>query len=146
MWVAGQDAGDGKRIATLQLCICADDEGNTVPPTIIFRGTGRGSRRELKQYPKTIKVAWQKKAWADTAFCSWWAKKFSTSVSRGYFSDTSKEDEKLLFCDRLNSQTCKAFRLDCSILGNPCFYYNTHVYLGPPNLTEHWQPVTAFNY
>jgi len=43
---------------------------------------------------------------------------------------------KLLFCDMLTSQNCGSFR-------QPLFAHNTHVYFGPPNLTEHWQPIDA---
>jgi hypothetical protein len=69
-------SGLEKRQATLQLWICADEHGQHVKPSIIFRG-GRTARSKLP-WPEEkalydtlpqIRVAFQSNAWADEIFC-----------------------------------------------------------------------------
>jgi hypothetical protein len=69
-------SGLEKRQATLQLWICADEHGQHVKPTIIFRG-GRTAKAKLP-WPEEkalydslpqLRVAFQSNAWADEIFC-----------------------------------------------------------------------------
>ena len=125
-----------KRMATMQLCITPD--GDPIPPTLIFRGKGKVSAAEIKMYAKGCYVAWQPKAWADTAFCVWWAK--NVFAKRCIFLlnliDTSKDIAKILFCDNLAAQESDDYR--AALLA-----HTTYPYYGPANNTEHWQPVCA---
>jgi hypothetical protein len=71
-------SGLEKRQATLQLWICACGDHQVIKPTLIFRGPPRKGPRTQVPWPeeealhatlKTIRVAFQSKAWADGRFC-----------------------------------------------------------------------------
>ena len=71
-------SGLEKRQATLQLWICASGDHQVIKPTIIFRGPAhKGPRTKvpwaeeeaLYASLKSIRVAFQSKAWADGEFC-----------------------------------------------------------------------------
>ena len=69
-------SGLEKRQATLQLWICAEQTGQHIKPSIIFRGS-RGPKAKLpwpdeqKEYDNlpSIRVYFQKNEWADQVFC-----------------------------------------------------------------------------
>ena len=84
-------------------------------------------------------MAWQPKAWADTAFCVWWARnvfaKRTFSVIL-FFADTNADLDKVLFCDNLAGQESDDFR-------KALLDHKTYPYYGPANNTELWQPVSS---
>jgi hypothetical protein len=75
-WVRSSGSGQDKRMATLQLCICADPHSQVVRPTIVLRGKGlRLTNEELEYYEglaDRIRVMWQNNAWTDGATIHLW--------------------------------------------------------------------------
>jgi hypothetical protein len=42
-------------------------------PGLIFRGTGKRTIQEQKEYDSNVDVFWQENAWADREVCDKWA-------------------------------------------------------------------------
>lgn len=100
----GPRSGLDKRQATLMLCIRAEGE-QIVAPLLIFRGTGkRITQHEKSQYPSTIKVAWQRKAWADRVVCVNWLDDFIEVVR------AETQEEVMLGMDQHGSQKVAEFQ------------------------------------
>jgi hypothetical protein len=77
VWVKEERSGWNKRQATLQLCLHADGLPHT-KPLLMFKGlSGTGDvrrRREMKRYPKGIRVIFNDNAYANGDNLKQWAR------------------------------------------------------------------------
>ena len=127
VWVVNPGPGLEKRQCTLQVCTSPT---NKVRLAIIFRGTGkRISNAEKKACHPKVDVYSQENAWADIKFCVDWV---NNTLKKG--TESEGENEFVLFCDNLVSQTSEKF-----LAAVPAI--NGVVWFGVSVETDIWQPV-----
>ena len=128
VWVENPGPGLEKRQCTLQICISPESK---VRIAIIFRGSGkRISNDEKKAYHPTVDVYWLETAWADTKFSVNWMK----NTLKAGTANEEGNDEFLLFCDNLSSQTSEKFLAAVRAI-------NGVVWFGVSGTTDIWKPV-----
>ena len=106
-------------------------------PAVIFRGSGkRVSAVERAAWHPGVDIYWQGCAWADSAFCNFWA---CNTFRKGVCGASIEvpEKESILFADNLYGQTTDEFK---RALSEKC---NTLLWLLPPKCTDEVQPVDA---
>ena len=106
-------------------------------PAVIFRGSGkRVYAVERAAWHPGVDIYWQGCAWADSAFCNFWA---GNTFRKGVCGASTEvpEKESILFADNLYGQTTDEFK---RALSEKC---NTMLWLLPPKCTDEVQPVDA---
>ena len=126
VWVSSPIPGADKRFCSLNICF--RPEGEQPRLAIIFRGKGkRISKEEKAAWDEDVDVYFQKKAWADSKFCTDWARRTLAPV-------VNQEDHFVLFADNLTGQRTDEFKETISDMNGLNWY-------GPKNATDIWQPV-----
>lgn len=109
IWIAGNKADDGKRFCTLQIIARAENGPTDLPRRgqppigIIFKGTGqRVSQEEKAAHHPDVRVRFQKKAWADAAYCIDHAE---NEMAEATAAARALGEESVCFYDNLHGQT-----------------------------------------
>ena len=112
VWIKNPKVDMSKRLCTLQLCFCAQNDKNVVKPSLIFRCKPQDStckipkaaviKKELSKYHPDVVVYFQCKAWADQDVSLQWLKDF-----RLY---TNEQGEVLLGLDNLGTQKTQQYQ------------------------------------
>ncbi|CAE7802715.1 TIGD1, partial [Symbiodinium necroappetens] len=119
-----------KRVATLHLTLCGDEESELLRPLLIFKGKGRVLDKEVAFYHSSVKVAFQENAWLDLPVLKTWY----TEEFLPYKQDKVGDARALLLLDNLSTQRDEGLLKMLQAKNVECFF-------GPANLTHRWQPV-----
>ena len=113
-----------KRVATLHLTLCGDEESELLRPLLIFKGKGRVLDKEVAFYHSSVKVAFQENAWLDVhVLRTWYTEEFLP-----HKQDKVGDARALLLLDNLSTQKDEGLLKMLQAKNVECFF-------GPANLT-----------